>query len=142
MRILGIVALCVALGGCAGRSPAPVAVIQPQDQFMDCTAILAEVQSNNAQVQQLASDQGLKTTQNVAAGVAGIFIPILWFGMDFQGTADKETQALQARQQYLASLAAQRRCGEPQEPQARGRRTVKPRAAPLSAVEPVAPNKS
>src|SRR5437660_2560123 len=55
------------------------------------------------------SDQGLKTTQNVAAGVAGIFIPVLWFGMDFQGTADKETQALQARQQYLASLAAQRR---------------------------------
>jgi hypothetical protein len=128
MRILGIVALSVALAGCAGRSPAPVAVVQPQDQFMDCTAIMAEVASNNAKVQQLASDQGLKTTQNVAAGVAGIFIPVLWFGMDFQGTADKETQALQARQQYLASLAAQRRCGEPQEPPQRA--ASKPRAAP------------
>src|SRR2546429_6843368 len=95
MRILGIVALGVALAGCAGRSPAPVAVVQPQDQFMDCTAIMAEVASNNAKVQQLASDQGLKTTQNVAAGVAGIFIPVLWFGMDFQGTADKEAPALQ-----------------------------------------------
>src|SRR5438093_8470705 len=63
------------------------------------------------------SDQGLKTTQNVAAGVAGIFIPVLWFGMDFQGTAVKETQALQARQQYLASLAGQRRCGEPASPE-------------------------
>lgn len=115
MRIFGIAVLFgAALAGCAGRSPAPVAVIQPQDQFMDCPAILAEVTSNNAKVQQLASDQGLKTTQNVAAGVAGIFIPVLWFGMDFQGTADKETQALQARQQYLASLAGQRRCGEPQ----------------------------
>jgi hypothetical protein len=108
-----MVAACL-LSGCAGRAPVPVAVIQPQDQFMDCTAIMAEVGNNNAKVQQLASDQGLKTTQNVAAGVAGIFIPVLWFGMDFQGTADKETQALQARQQYLASLAGQRRCGEPE----------------------------
>jgi len=137
MRILGIVALGVALAGCAGRSPAPVAVVQPQDQFMDCTAILAEVASNNAKVQQLASDQGLKTTQNVAAGVAGIFIPVLWFGMDFQGTADKETQALQARQQYLASLAAQRRCGEPPEPPPRA--AARPRAAPRPAAVQQAP---
>jgi hypothetical protein len=137
MRILGIVALGVALAGCADRSPVPVAVVQPQDQFMDCTAIMAEVGSNNAKVQQLASDQGLKTTQNVAAGVAGIFIPVLWFGMDFQGTADKETQALQARQQYLASLAAQRRCGEPQEPPPRA--AARPRAAPRPAAVQQAP---
>jgi hypothetical protein len=101
---------------------------------MDCTAIMAEVQSNNSKVQQLASDQGLKTTQNVAAGVAGIFIPVLWFGMDFQGTADKETAALQARQQYLASLAAQRRCGEPEAPPPRAAakpRRAAPRPAPV-----------
>jgi hypothetical protein len=79
---------------------------------MDCNAIFSEVQANNAKVQQLASDQGLKTAQNVAAGVAGFVVPVLWFGMDFQGTADKETAALQSRQQYLATLAEQRRCGE------------------------------
>ena len=79
---------------------------------MDCAAIGAEVQANNAKVQQLAADKGMKTTQNVAAGVAGVFIPVLWFGMDFQDTADKETSALQSRQQYLATLAGQRRCGE------------------------------
>ena len=108
-KYLITVVAAVALSGCAGRSPAPVAVVQPQDRYMDCAAISIEVQANNAKVQQLASDQGLKTTQNVAAGVAGIFIPVLWFGMDFQGTADKETQALQSRQQYLASLAEQSR---------------------------------
>ena len=32
---------------------------------------MAEVQANNEKVQQLASDEGLKTAQNVAAGVAG-----------------------------------------------------------------------
>jgi hypothetical protein len=110
-RIAGA-ALAVTLSACAGRSPQPVAVVQPQDQFTDCTAIMAEVEANNRRVQELASEEGLKTTQNVAAGVAGIFIPVLWFGMDFQGAASKEVAALQSRQQYLASLAAQR-CNQP-----------------------------
>jgi hypothetical protein len=106
-----VVAAAVALSGCAGRAPAPVSVVQPQDRFMDCAAIGIEVQTNNARVRQLASDKGLKVAQNVAAGVAGFAFPVLWFGMDFQGTADTEIQALQARQQYLSSLAEQRRCG-------------------------------
>jgi hypothetical protein len=79
---------------------------------MDCAAITIEVQTNNAKVQQLASDKGLKVAQNVAAGVAGLVVPVLWFGMDFQGTADTEIQALQARQQYLGALAEQRHCGD------------------------------
>lgn len=116
MRILATAVLCTMLTGCAGRSPEPVAVVQPQDQYMDCAAIAAEVQANNAKVQQLAADKGMKTTQNVAAGVAGVFIPVLWFGMDLQDTADKETAALQGRQQYLATLAGQRRCGEAPSP--------------------------
>jgi hypothetical protein len=113
------------LCGCAGRAPAPVAVVQPQDQYMDCTAILAEVEANNEKVRQLASDSGLKVGQNVAAGIAGLVIPVLWFGMDFQGTADKETAALQNRQQYLAALAGQRNCGasaRPNSPPASRRR--------------------
>jgi hypothetical protein len=141
MRILGIVALGAALAGCAGRAPAPVAVVQPTDRYMDCTAILAEAQANNAKVQQLAADKGLKTTQNVAAGVAGLFIPILWFGMDFQGTADAEITALQSRQQYLAMMADQKRCSaepEPLPPPVRAKRAAKPRPATVPTAEPPA----
>jgi hypothetical protein len=84
---------------------------------MDWTAIFAEVQANNQQVQDLAAEQGWKVAQNVAAGVAGFVIPILWFGMNFQGAASKEVQALQSRQEYLATLAEQKRCGtEPAPP--------------------------
>jgi hypothetical protein len=139
MRILGIVALAAALAGCAGRAPAPVAVVQPTDRYMDCTAILAEVSANNERVKQLAADKGIKTTQNVAAGVAGIFIPVLWFGMDFQGTADTEITALQSRQQYLSMLADQKRCGAESEPPPRSSKAkrVKPASAP-PADDPVA----
>ena len=79
---------------------------------MDCAAILAEVEANNATVQQLASEEGVKVAQNVVAGVAGFVVPILWFGMDWQGAASKEAAALNSRQQYLSTLAEQKRCGE------------------------------
>lgn len=53
-------------------------------------------------------EDGGKVAQNVAAGVAGVFIPVLWFAMDFQNASGKEAQALNARQQYLGTLAEQR----------------------------------
>jgi hypothetical protein len=106
-------AMIMALGACAGRAPQPVAVVQPQDRYSDCLAIAAEVRGNNQKVQELGSEEGAKVGQNVAAGVAGLFIWPLWFAMDFQGAADKEVTALQTRQGYLATLAEQRRCGEP-----------------------------
>jgi hypothetical protein len=105
---------------------------------MDCTAILAEVSANNERVKQLASDKGLKTTQNVAAGVAGLFIPVLWFGMDFQGTADTEITALQSRQQYLSMLADQKRCGAEPEPAPPPVARAKPRAKPKPVADAAA----
>jgi hypothetical protein len=107
---------CFALSACAGRAPAPVAVVQPTDRFLDCPAIFAEVQANNAKLQELASESGGKVAQNVAAGVVGLVIWPVWFGMDFQGAADKEATAINSRQQYLAVLAEQRQCAAPPPP--------------------------
>lgn len=111
--IAGILATGLTTIGCAGRAPAPVSVVQATDQFADCAAIQAEIAANNVKVQKLADEEGWKTAQNVAAGVAGVFIPVLWFGMDFQQAASKEAQALQARQQYLGVLSQQRCQGQP-----------------------------
>lgn len=102
-----------ALSSCAGRAPQPVAVVQPQDRYMDCTAVQAEIAANTKTVQGLGSEEGEKVAQNVAAGVAGLIIWPLWFAMDFQGAAGKEEAALQSRQQYLATLALQRGCAVP-----------------------------
>jgi hypothetical protein len=102
------------LGGCAGRSPQPVAVVQAQDHFATCASIAIEVQANNKQVQDLSGEEGGKVAQNVAAGVAGLFIWPLLFAMDFQGSTGKEETALQSRQQYLAVLAEERHCGSPE----------------------------
>jgi hypothetical protein len=71
-------------------------------------------------------EQGGKVAQNVAAGVAGLIIWPIWFGMDFKDAAGKEVAALQARQQYLTTLATER-CNAPSPPP--------PQAAALAAAQ-------
>src|SRR6186713_856637 len=109
---LALAMLGLALMGCAGRDPQPLATVQPQDAYADCTMVQAEIQANNIKVKELADEQGLKVAQNVAAGVAGIVVWPIWFAMDFKGAASKDVAALQARQQYLAVLATER-CARP-----------------------------
>jgi hypothetical protein len=67
--------------------------------------IRAEIEANNQKAKQLADEQGLKVAQNVAAGIVGVVIWPLWFGMDFKGAAAQDVAALQARQEYLTQLA-------------------------------------
>src|SRR5262245_53360570 len=99
---------CLATAGCAGRSPQLAQLVQPTDQYATCHQSMIEVQANNQKIEALAREEGWKVTQNVVAGVAGFVVPVLWFGMDWQGTASKEAQALSQRNQYLGSLAAER----------------------------------
>jgi hypothetical protein len=98
----------LAVAACAGRDPAPVASVQPQDVYADCTMIRAEIEANNAKAKKLSDEQGWKVAQNVATGVVGLVIWPVWFGMDWKGSAAKDAAALQARQQYLTTLAEQR----------------------------------
>ena len=110
-RLIGSVAMSVMLGlsGCAGRAPVPVQTVQLKDATMDCTAINAEITADAAQKVKLDKESGEKATSNVVAGVGGaiLFWPAL-FLMDFQDAAGKESKALETRDQYLSTLAAQR----------------------------------
>src|SRR5690606_24567808 len=107
-KIISTAAAVALLAGCAGRAPAPVAVTQAQDAYMSCAAIQSEVAANTRKISELGSEQGQKVAQNVAAGVAGLFIWPLWFALDFQGAATKEIAALEARNSYLGQLAMER----------------------------------
>src|SRR6516162_1877583 len=108
MRVPAFVPIAALLGACAGRDPAPIATVQVTDANATCAMIVAEIEANNIKVKELADEQGLKVGQNVAAGVAGVVFFPLWFAMDFKGAASKEVAALQARQQYLTTLANER----------------------------------
>jgi hypothetical protein len=111
LAVLGVGLVFVA-AGCAGRAPQPTQVVQAMDQQLSCDQIIAEIKSNNERISDLAREKGWKVTQNVAAGVAGLFVPVLWFGMDFQDAAGTEAKALSQRNEYLSSLATNR-CSPP-----------------------------
>ena len=66
-KLLPVMAVGLALSACAGRDPQPIASVQPQDAYSDCTMIRAEIEANNAKATQLANEQGGKVAQNVAA---------------------------------------------------------------------------
>jgi hypothetical protein len=111
-RHLFILATAFALFGCAGRSPQLTPLVQATDQQITCEQIQSEAKINNERISDLAREQGWKVGQNVAAGVVGLFIWPVWFGMDFQDAAGKEAKALSQRNEYLMTLA-KARCGPP-----------------------------
>ncbi len=138
-RVFGVTMLGIVLVGCAGRDPQPIATVQAQDQYSDCTMIRAEIEANNAKVTQLANEQGWKVAQNVGAGVVGLVIWPVWFGMDFKDAAGKDAAALEARQKYLTVLAEQRCAGPPAPPVAAKRsraRSAKATAVPAQPPPP------
>jgi hypothetical protein len=116
MKSKSVTALALAavifVSACAGRAPNPVATVQPIDETMNCEAIQAEVNSNTQRIAELGSEQGAKVAQNVVMGIAGLFLILPWFLMDFQNAAGKEEAALKSRNDYLASMARQR-CSQP-----------------------------
>jgi uncharacterized protein YcfL len=111
MRALSIISVALTLVACAGRDAAPVATVQQQDAYSDCSMINAEIQANNRRAEELSSEQNTKVVQNVAAGVVGIVVWPVWFAMDAKGAASTDAAALKARQEYLMNLAAQRCAG-------------------------------
>ena len=108
LAVAWAIAGSVALSSCAGRDPQPIQTVQQQDTYADCAMIRAEINANNQKAQELANEQGMKVAQNVAAGVVGLVIWPVWFGMDFKGAAGMDAANLQARQEYLTQLAVQR----------------------------------
>lgn len=127
MRSKSVTAMALAAvvfaSACAGRAPAPVAVVQSVDETMNCDAIQAEVNANTQRIAELGSEQGAKVAQNVAAGVAGVFLIVPFFLMDFQNAAGKDEAALKSRNDYLATLARQRCAPQPAAQPSRGARS-------------------
>src|ERR1044072_1614189 len=133
--VVTVVAGAAVLGACAGRDPQPIATVQIQDSTATCIQSRDEIEANNAKVKQLADEQGWKVAQNVGAGVVGLVIWPVWFGMDFKDAAGKDAAALEARQKYLTVLAEQR-CAAPPPRLAAGRARGRTARAPVPAAPP------
>lgn len=106
--------LVAGLAGCAGRSASPVAMVQGHDEGLSCTQLTAEVLTNEERAKQLVQEKNSSRNRNIAVGVVGgiLFWPAL-FALDLSDAEKVETEALRARNQYLASLKANQDCTVP-----------------------------
>ena len=97
------------LSACGGRTAAPVMISQYGDQNKSCQAL--EFEMNNAQneIQRLLPKTD-KTGTNVALGVAGWFLLVPWFFMDFKNAEQTEYEAYRQRYNHLAAIAMSKKC--------------------------------
>jgi len=112
MQKLLVVTLLVCLGtyGCAGRTPNPVQAYQYGDEKRSCDALKAELAYVESEIQRKLPDSD-KTGSNVALGVAGVFLLVPWFFMDFSKADQVEIEALRRRYNNLVILSAEKSCG-------------------------------
>ncbi len=98
------------MSACGGRTPAPVMTAQYGDQSKSCEALEFEMSQVQADIQRILPSTD-KTGKNVALGVAGAFLLVPWFFMDFKNAEQTEYEALRQRYNNLAILAMDKHCG-------------------------------
>ena len=102
----------VFLSACGGKAPNPVAQYQPGDEGRTCPGLKTEISSNEAEIARLVPYEDA-TGKNVALGVAGVFLIVPWFFMDFKEGEATELQALRRRNQWLREVASTKDCSIP-----------------------------
>lgn len=108
--IIGLFAATLLLSSCAGRTPNPIPQYQPGDEMLTCSQIKGELMDNQTKVMNLIPKED-KTVKNVALGVAGAFVIVPWFFMDFSDAERVEIQAYQLRNNWLRTLYSRKKCG-------------------------------
>ena len=108
--MVSVVTLCIAFYGCAGRTPNPVMVQQYGDEKKSCTALQRELTFIEGEITRMIPDTN-KTGSNIALGVAGAFLLVPWFFMDFSKAEQVEVDAYRRRYNHLVILAGEKNCG-------------------------------
>ena len=107
--ILGLAA--VALSGCMGRVPDPVAVESKRDDSLTCPLLSAEKAGNQARVRYLQEEQEGSEHMNLVVGSFAVvaFLPAAGL-MDVSDAQEVEIDALNKRNERLETLRVQRGC--------------------------------
>lgn len=110
-KILSVLVLGLFLfSNCGGRAANPIAVSQYGDREMSCRAVEHELSFIEQEIQRLMPKTD-KTGKNVALGIAGWFLIVPWFFMDFKKSEQIEIDALRRRYNHLVIIAADKNCG-------------------------------
>lgn len=104
-----IVMLTTFLAGCGGRAPNPISISRPGDMMMSCFSLESEMCEVEGYIKKLIPDTQ-KTGKNVGLGVAGCFLLVPWFFMDFSDAEKIEVDAYRQRYNHLVRIYNAKRC--------------------------------
>ncbi len=108
-KLISAVLVIAVLSSCAGRTGNPVMTSQYGDRQKPCKSLELEIQNIEAEMSRLLPKTD-KTAKNVALGVAGWFVIVPWFFMDFKNGEQVEYEAYRQRYNSLAILATEKNC--------------------------------
>lgn len=98
------------LSACAGRAPNPIQSYRPGDEHRSCAGLKQEISYIESEISRLLPKTN-KTGKNVGLGVAGAFLVVPWFFMDFSEAEQVEVDAYRRRYNWLAELSSDKKCG-------------------------------
>ena len=99
-------ALCILLvTACSQRYPSIVPPEQPQDKYLSCQDIYAQMEHNNQVILELSKQQQRKPLKNFIPGISGLFFALPWFVMDFSDDEEVEKLSYSVRNERLYELA-------------------------------------
>lgn len=108
-KIISILTSVILLTACAGNTSNPIPQHQPGDEKLCCSELRLELMDNQTKISHLIPKQN-KTGKNVNLGIAGAFLIVPWFFMDFSDTERVEIQSNQLHDNWLRTLCAQKKC--------------------------------
>lgn len=109
MKLIAVLTTIFFLSACAGRTPNPVLISQYGDEQKSCKELGLEMKDIQGEIQRLLPKKD-KTGKNVALGVAGAFLLVPWFFMDFKNAEAQEYEAYRQRYNHLSRIAQIKNC--------------------------------
>jgi len=106
-----VCALALSLAACAARQVTPVAMTQPTDDRLTCSAIDQEMKSNQAAAAELLQKNNEVDQANVAKVVASVVLSgWIAFTVDLSNEEKIKMRALADRNEALALLKTKKGC--------------------------------
>ena len=109
ISVLISILLITFISGCGGRAANPIMVHQYGDEAKSCKALKRELEFIESEVNRLVPETK-KAGTNTALGVAGVFLIVPWFFMDFSKAEQIELNALRQRYNHLVILSDEKDC--------------------------------
>ena len=104
-----LLASTLLLTSCAGRDPRPVETSQSGDSEKSCQALETEMANIESDILERFPKSD-KSGSNTGLGIAGVFLIVPWFFMDFSKADEIEVSALIQRHNHLLITAKDKEC--------------------------------